>query len=687
VAEFINPYTFVPLVPVPERGEPAGHAFMAEDRFSGVLKITLTARTPLLIGGFLNKETGAQELPHRYAPDHTPIIPGSGLMGAVRSLHEALAGGCLRVLNADWVPVHRHPANLAETSGAGLRLAVVDKVDDQGVAQSVKLCDDWVWIPAELLPADEGRLPRTGDRAEYQPVPGKSARWPEGALGGVSTRRVLRARSEEFPEGVVRGSIVRVGELGAVRGEARVLLVTDTNARQADRPYFVVGRVGADARSCVIPAATWRHYQEVIKGADDLRPESLADTGKEEPAWDPTEPHYIAVKWPPQGDDQGQRKIAERLPVRSYLYPGQPVWVRVDRETGEVAEIRLSELWRYQGEGPVRDRVGEAQPCTDAKRLCWSCRLFGSADTEGRGAGDLAVQNSYRGHVRIDDLVAVGTVVPLTWHLAPLASPRPSAGQFYLDNTGRPRVARKDTRAASTWGSVADDRDPRPIRGRKFYWRTKEPDKGLVPRGERRTHQSEAMSQDVLLFPAGTRFAGRVCFDNLSLGDYGSLLAALDPRRIGETGPGWDDAVGSVGGGKPFGFGAVTIDVEPAQVQTAAVRYLGADGQLPDEAEAVRAFHAGVPQPVRRTWDALRHVLSFGFVPDDKVWYPPGTTRGAVKGDEDYDKSFEFFGITTGIELKNEKRQLVALPDAADPAGAQVLDSRGDVRSQGRGRR
>ncbi len=39
------------------------------------------------------------------------MIPGSGFLGAVRSVHEALAGGCLRVLNTDWVAVHRHPAS------------------------------------------------------------------------------------------------------------------------------------------------------------------------------------------------------------------------------------------------------------------------------------------------------------------------------------------------------------------------------------------------------------------------------------------------------------------------------------------------------------------------------------------------------------------------------------------------
>ena len=51
---------------------------------------------------------------------------------------------------------------------------------------------------------------------------------------------------------------------------------------------------------------------------------------------------------------------------------------------------------------------------------------------------------------------------------------------------------------------------------------------GQFPRGQYRKHQSEAMSSKVALIPAGTTFHGRVAFDNLSLADLGSLLAALD---------------------------------------------------------------------------------------------------------------------------------------------------------------
>lgn len=693
MARFVNPYTFVPQVPVPQREAPAGHAMMGDDCLSGVLKITLTARTPLLIGGFGSHESDGEEyqnLPRR--ADGTVIVPGSGLMGAVRSVHEALAGGCLRVLDRDRVPVHRHPANAAETRD--LRLAVVTRVDADGRAEQVALCDEWVWIPQELLPRDEGRLPRTGDQLLYE---GQAAPFPAGALTGVAARRVVAAKSQQHPKGLAPGSIVRAGEMGAVTSECWVLLVTGTNARAADRPvYFAAGRIGPGASLYKVPEPAWKAFQEVVAGADDLRPARLGKAGEEA---GPGRPEYEGVWWPPQDTGgQSRQQIAERLLARARLHRGQPVWVRLDEDAGQVTEIRLSQLWRYQGRGTFGERAGQAGPCTDPKQLCWSCRVFGSADTERRGVEDLAVQSSYRGHVRVDDLLAVGDVEPLYWHLAPLASPRPSAGQFYLDHTAVPagkRVARKDTRPAATWGSEADTPGLRPLRGRKFYWRTSDPTREPVPRGRFREHQSGELGSKVALIPAGTVFTGRVTFDNLSLADCGSLLAALDPQLLNKhqlaegfgLGANWLDSVISVGGGKPFGFGAVTIDVEPVLVQDAAARYLGertsADSYWP--VDAVRAFRAAVPPPVEATWPALRHALAFGFIADDLVWYPPGP--GETKGSEDFDKSFEFFPRTVGLELKNEVRDLVTLPDAAKWSGDQVLDSRAGPRPKEPGSR
>lgn len=662
MTRFVNPYTFVPHVAEPERLPPAGHDVMPGGRFSGILGITLTARTPLLIGGFGHRDGADERIPDvpRRA-DGTPMIPGSGLLGAVRSVHEALTGSCLRVFDASRVPVHRHPASTAETDG--LRLAMVTDVDGSGRATRAALCDEKVvWIDQELLPRSGG-LPRTGDRLT---VP-----WDK-AVQASPGRWLLRARDDDVPE---------VGWLAGMNpglGESGVLLVTDTKARSGQgRAYFAAGRVGRDTPVRVISPEAWDAYREKAAGADDLRPAVLGT--REEPSFRPGESAFADVTWPARdGEGEPGPVIAKRLRTRRYLHPGQPVWVRLAGEA--ITEIRLSRLWRYQGDYDAGVRAGAAAPCTDPKRLCWSCRIFGSADTSGRRDDDIARQSSYRGHVRIDDLLATASFEPVRWRLAPLAAPKPGAGQFYLDNTrvAEPRRhADKDTRSAATWGSCADQRadgrpDPRPIRGRKFYWRTAAPDQGQHPRGQYR-HQADTMSGDAALIPAGTVFTGRVCFENLSAADYGSLLAALDPRLLAGADPaGWEEAVTGVGGGKPFGFGSVSIDVRPVTVQTAAMRYLGAAGEIPDVTDAVTEFRAQGTRRAAATWPALRHALTLGFVSDDLVWYPPGQ---GVKGNPEFDRSFEFFSRTTGLTLSKKVRDLVVLPDAAQPTAEQELDS------------
>jgi CRISPR/Cas system CSM-associated protein Csm3 (group 7 of RAMP superfamily) len=652
---------------------------MGEGRLSGVLHITLTARTPLLIGGYERANAAGDmepDVPRRAAVPGspgpgTPMVPGSGLLGAVRSVHEALAGGCLRVLDTDWAAVHRDPASTAETRD--LQLAVVLADDGHGRPTTVALCDQVIWIDQELLPRSGHRLPRTGDRL----------RLPAGAAVRSGDRMVLR------PPEADRDDVGLVGEMSAVLDDSWVLLVTDTKARTPGKPaYFVAGRLGRDSLRCRVPddadGDVWLNYLAVVGGADDLRPANLP--GRAEPEWGSCPPEFADVFWPlaPDGTPAGPA-IAERLRARRYLHRGQPVWVRLEGRT--VTEIRLSRLWRYRGDHPVGQRAGLAVPCDDPERLCWSCRVFGSADASGRREDDIARQSSYRGHVRVDDLLATAPFQPVPWHLASLAAPKASAGQFYLDNSAVPqrkRLAVKDTKPAARWGSSADDGRERPIRGRKFYWRTKDPDKGEHPRGAHR-HQADTQSRRVVLVPAGTVFTGRVCFDNLSAEDYGSLLAALDPRLLSRAGlDGWGDTVTSVGGGKPFGFGAVSIEVQAGRPETAASRYLGQDGEnVPDVTEAVTAFRAAVPSKVSATWAALRNVLTFGFIQDDLVWYPPGIN--GAKGDAEFDRSFEFFARTTGLELKDKVRDLVVLPPAAAPAGSQVLDSTAGERPTSRG--
>ena len=257
-----------------------------------------------------------------------------------------------------------------------------------------------------------------------------------------------------------------------------------------------------------------------------------------EPTYTPDRFETAEVPWRGVG-------IGYRLRAREYLHLGQPVWVRLDSD-GNVDRIKLSQLWRTTGEYSAVKRAGDLAPCTNPEDLCQSCRVFGSADTTGRQDGDASWQRGYRGHVRFADARATGPVDPQTETLAPLSTPRPSAGQFYLDNTGRGLAAsRKENRPLAHWGSEADEgkRGPRPLKGRKYYWRTSAPLDDPYPRGRAREHHSDRLTQQVALVPEGTTFTTRVTFEGLDRAELGSLLAALDPRRLaalaglGRTGP------------------------------------------------------------------------------------------------------------------------------------------------------
>jgi CRISPR/Cas system CSM-associated protein Csm3 (group 7 of RAMP superfamily) len=668
--EFVNPYTFVPHDRDPARRPPSGHEEMGSGRFSGVLKVRLTVKTPLVIGGFGEDGSDLVPVPRQAAGDHLPIIPGSGLLGSVRSVHEALAGGCLRVLNAGFVPVHRHPASTWET--AGLRLALVTQVDAKGKALAVQVCEDWMRVPLLALAMPSGRLPTTGDQLRHQAADGRATPIPAAAITSEAGRRTLHVMSETFQDGVRPGSMVPVAGMRPVTEDCWVLLVTDTRARDARLPvHFVAGRFGRDSRPYRVPPVTWGRYQDTVAGADDLRPATLISPENpkgQEPPYELAKPRPVEVVSPADW----VTPVASRLPARKYLYRGQPAWVKVDESTGEVTEIRLAMLWRYQGEGTVGERSGAAAPCRNPESLCWSCRLFGSADVVARGENDMARQSAYRGHVRFEDLVAKRDFDPAIWHLAPLSSPSPSAGQFYLDSRQSPRkLADMDTKPAATWGSVADE-PRRPIRGRKFYWRTENPKHGEHPRGKFRPgHQSEKLGKRTELIPAGAVFTGRIRFDNLDAADYGSLLAALNPRLLADPDESaWAETVTSIGGAKPFGFGAVRIDVEPEWVQTARTRYLGEEDAVTSPAEAVRQFAEAVPLGVRGNWTSLRNALTSGYVPDDLVWYP--AVKGE-KGSKEFDESFEFFAEASGVKLKNRDKKLVELPYADQKPGDQVI--------------
>ncbi|AOR31079.1 CRISPR-associated RAMP family protein [Streptomyces fodineus] len=739
---FVNPYTFVPFPAFPDpadrsaiRRAPAGHERLERGRFSGSVGVELTVCSPLLLRGIRPGEEGTfPRRPGRGADGQgVPFIPGSSLAGAVRSLHETLAGGCLRVFDADFRPGYRDVAR----DRPGWRLARVDAIDRDGRPTRLNVCDaDVVWVPARDLAQTEAL---------------GSA---EAVVTGATVH--LESRGERVSFGKNNGRAVWRRQLTdpakVRRGESWVVLVTDGSARPGERRnktygwvetrYFcAVGKLAA--RSSEVQTGTgwdqaWQRYLDAVDGTDDMR--RARQEGREHDE----KPEVVPVRFPVRRTKQLAREpevVGRRIAARRRLFEGQVVWIRQGKAAGKatqpglglvaVEEISLSQVWRHAGGGhTAAERVpGVLHPCRDERELCPTCRIFGSADTGGSDRA-AARQRSYRGHLRFSDGLpsggddVSGSVLcePVAVALPPLSAPRPGAGQFYLETPKGKKVPQPMPQAdpLREWGSALDAQSRRNLRGRKQYWLTGRPDRRPYFRATANRpevfHELYARDDDsenrmlthAEAVPARARFRYTVHYENLDRAELGGVLAALAPQyalRLPESegdweGIGGDDAIGfALGGGRPLGFGTCTSRITSLRVESAVGRYTG---RQEDEAAttvrlqaAVDAFADSVPDPVRRTWSALRHALTLDRAAPHLVWYPPAgplPEEGALPA-QHLMPSFEFWKQSRGFRGEPNRREpeketyhpLTSLPPATARPAQLGLETVPDAEQRAQG--
>ena len=117
---FVNPYNFIRFP------KEKAVAYGDEDRHTGVIKYTITTKTPLFIPNSSSDcafEESDKVKEHksydffsyteldpgkRYEHEcHVPVIPGSEMRGVVRNVYETLTDSCMGLLNAEEYPVKR----------------------------------------------------------------------------------------------------------------------------------------------------------------------------------------------------------------------------------------------------------------------------------------------------------------------------------------------------------------------------------------------------------------------------------------------------------------------------------------------------------------------------------------------------------------------------------------------------
>lgn len=647
LTRFVNPYNFVPLpTGTCTRGAPQGHGRLAPDNLSGTITVSLTAQSPIMARGAVGADNSAVALRRTIDGEAYPYVQGSSIKGMVRSLHETIAGGCMRVLDEDFVPVYRDVARV-RPANQRWSIAVVEEVDSEGRPTRLQLCDETIWIEADVLKDRLGPL-ATGMTCDIDVKDVATDRRIEPLLGRL-----------EFVDNAAARQAVRSGAEWTV-------LLTDASARNPKYPYHAaVARLTNERGRLTVPA--FDVYGRTVARSNPVR------TGE-------SGPREIMF---------GGEFIGTRQPIRDSFEGAEVVWVRRsskgpgDDGIVDLDELTRSYLWRSEGEGRLIDRVPESfRPCQQCGaveshedlKLCPSCAIFGAADDQEDEERQAA---AYRSHIRFSECVSIEPVpVGEQVALPGQGAPNPGSGQFYLNLDGV-RMPRKGGDPKNRW--VRGDA-PSPIRGRKYYWPAFQRDNKKYQRHLPPRNQPAGVSHAAELLPDGTRFRYTLTFENLTRSQLGGLLVACDPNlaldahRPSKTRTGAGQRlVVRLGGGKPLGLGIVDARIETLQAHGPLDRY----GSTADDGPAggpkidglVQAFTDSIDDSVKKdSWRALAAMLDPGFVAADRVAYAPKSStdwneiNDPAKG---WSWGEKWFAETSGAFGK----EFLPLSDATDPLG------------------
>lgn len=671
MAEFVNPYNFVPLPQTVVRRQPWWHTGPGSDPtdgvlYSGVLDVEWTLLSPLLIPDGAHGE-------QMVLPDRRVRLPGSSLKGVVRSLHEAMFNGCLRVFDSEFLPGYRMPAQSPDDDEAkDWTLGLITKSRD-GVPAEIQLGGTVEWVKASALAAALPSPPRTGDLLEIDGITERNVQKAPGHHRDqiVPTRaRTLTAHSR----------VVRELTAGDATLSGRVVLITDPSIRR-DKGGKVIPASWASSeltseRIELDPldptdAEVLSRFRQASDGTDDRR--KLSNN---------RDPWRSATQF--EQVRQGNVSLGYRAKQSGLLFPGDVVWVKVrdDGERVRCEEILLSQIWRHVGEHAAGNRVPpDLLPCQNHENLCLSCATFGSVDATGSDGGT-GGNSGYASHVRFSSATTSGPVEIESITRAAMSSPRPGSGMFYINRPAPNHDPALAGDVASQWGSDGDIASS--LRGRKFFWHS-DPDAqfrrwqeegapAARPRYRAADGQPMTSAAKIARPGPGAVLCGTITFDRLPWYAVEALLAAIDPRRLPAqvrqgVGVGHTLAV-HLGGGRPLGLGSATARVT-GRIATVEGRYGDADPvQLGDEmTTAALKLILSRASTVGTVWSRLLRLLDWDALGTDKhlVAYPPGTEWNQF-GTKEFAQSFKFFQNNNGLQLARERQRYTPLPDATAPS-------------------
>lgn len=532
---FVNPYHFVPLGKECDRKNDYKAIKEQNGLLTGWIECELETKSPVFIPNSSNDDVfqtragndkvksydffSREDLSGRFnpPPPSRPVIPGSELRGVFRSAFEAVTNSCMSTTDDESF--------------------LFKRTTIPGHPGIVKRSDDGKWY---LQPCQE----RIGVAAwnKYRKQPNQwdkndfsndidNASEGMAVLFDRSTKKYKNSRGDEvffvatsFGSGATEGFLHKGESIFNKHHESifvpdtskTKILLTDRDLKNLIHNY---GLYADEKVNQSLAAKRHTGYKEFLsitekKNADDLEPNDL------------------------------NKALVYYKQMGAFLYLCPAAIGR------EVFHKRLKDL------------IGTFAPCETSDRLCPACALFGFVAGKESVAGRVRFGDAELSQPEKDPkrLFLDAMVLP------ELASPKPSATEFYLERPPE-KTDLWNYDYAGTWNGkslVPLQKYSARIRGRKFYWHG-----GRVRNLENApdTIRDEKISKrhvKVRPLRKGVSFRFKVYFDEITETELKKLLWVLSLGNSSEHGH-------KIGMGKSVGLGSVAVKTNDVIVRTVRI--------------------------------------------------------------------------------------------------------------------
>lgn len=540
------PYNFVPLsrtVYFPPWADKVSHDVPFKDGLCGSLRLRITAHTPLLVGGKQTKPTdhdpGTVEA--FLGPDKQPAIPGSTLKGMIRAVLEIASFGKMASVDDRTLSLRDLTGAMKEDYAHRVRNAQPGWLSyDEAKGWRIQCCKMARVLQSDITKdVDNFQRDPKSKRGNFK---GRSAPDKYGFISrSLRVSAIISKKVIDGREIVMATDIIDINSGNKGRHVDGVLVFTGQPSPQKSKEFF------------------FYQNSDDLLSVDDATMAKFLSIHNNLPEWE----HWGEA-----------------------LRSGEAVPVFYNIDNGMVSSFGLAQMYKLAYEKSIHDMIGQCSAQHLAETLDLAETIFGRV---GKAEGD-----ALRGRVSVSLARLTGRAGPIRPDLKPsvMSSPKPGFVPSYVRQIDLVANGRQ-LRPGAQYQSYMDETTS--LRGWKRYpVHPQDQVKQRVGNWPAPPTASGTNSQVVLkpiVLEKDAYFTADLRFHNLRPMELGALLWVL-------TWGGQGDLRHSLGMGKPFGFGQISIAVDEA----ASTIIANQPGQSPPNPAACQAGFVAVMNKTVPGW-------------------------------------------------------------------------------------